>query len=251
MTLLDKPIEAGDSTQAIQVLFEEARRRRRRRWLVSGIVAIVVIGLGVLAWWVNVGAVPGQPPAHPRSPVGFPATPAVPPGATPIQTRTVNGWTIRIFASPSGAPLAKVDAEWELFDAHGSPEGSGSSTVGPAFAPGTGVVNLGGGSDEGLDGWQAVRNYPVTLPTVATVRVVDGNRVLDSMSPVTFDGVRFVVLAVINVPSLQPIVLQGLDASGAVISSSAFQLPDHPVGPRASITGGGSLRGNKGGDSSG
>lgn len=206
----------------------------------SGIVTVVITGLGVLAWWLSVGAAQGQPPTQPRPPVSLPTTPAVPSGATPIQTRSVSGWTIRIFASPSGAPLAKVEAEWELFDSHGSPEGSGSSTVGPAFGPGTGVVNLGGGSSDGPEGWQAVRNYPVTLPTIATVRVVDGDKVLDSMSPVTFDGVRFVVLAVINVPSLQPIVLQGLDASGAVISSSSFQLPNHPLGSRGSITGGGS-----------
>jgi len=65
----------------------------------------------------------------------------------------------------------------------GSVEGSGSSTVGPAFATGTGVVNLGGGSSEGRDGWRAIRNYPVTLPSITTVRVVDGDKAL----PVSLD----------------------------------------------------------------
>jgi len=118
--------------------------------------------------------------------------------------------------------------------------------VGPVFAAGTGVLNLDGDSSSGPDGFQVVRNYPVTLPTIATVRVVDDTKVLDSMSPVTFDGVRFVVLAVINVPSLQPLVLQGLDAEGAVISSAPYELPGHrlPMTPVAGTgtSGGGSFR---------
>jgi hypothetical protein len=139
-----------------------------------------------------------------------------------------------------------VKTEYELFDSHGSPEGWGSSTVGPAFSTGTGVVNLSSDSSEGPDGWQAVRNYPVTLPAITTVRVMDGDRVLDSMSPVNFDGVRFVVLAVINVPSLQPLVLQGLNAQNAVVSSAPFELPNHrlPMTPVAGTgtSGGGSFR---------
>lgn len=177
--------------------------------------------MGALAWWLSTGAAQGQPPATLRLPVGFPVAPSVPPGATPIQTRSVRGWTLRIFASPSGFQLAKVDVGYEVFDSHGSPEASGSSTVGPVFAPGTGVLNLDGDSSDGPDGFQVVRNYPVTLPTIATVRVVDGNKVLDSMSPVTFDGVRFVVLAVINVPSLQPLCYKGL----MLREPSSHQLP--------------------------
>lgn len=253
MTLLvERPTEASDSAQETasdrvqetQVLFEEARRRRRRRRLTSGVIA-VVIGVGVLAWWLSTGAARGQPPATPSPFVGNLFAPSVPPGATLIQTRSVSGWSLRIFASPSGLQLAKVKAEYELFDPHGSPQASGSSTVGPVFAPGTGVLNLDGDSSSGPDGFQIVRNYPVTLPTITTVRVVDGDKVLDSMSPVTFDGVRFVVLAVINVPSLHPLVLQGLDAEGTVISSAPYQLPDRrlPMTPvtRPGTSGGGSF----------
>jgi hypothetical protein len=131
-------------------------------------------------------------------------------------------------------------------DSHGSPVASGSSTAVPVVALGTGVLNLDGDSSDGPDGFQVVRDYPVTLPTIATVRVVDGNKVLDSMSPVTFEGVRFVVLAVIDVPSLRPLVLQGLDAEGAVISSGPYELPDHrlPMTPVAGTgtSGGGSFR---------
>lgn len=241
MTLLDEPAELLESLPEPQALFEEARRRRHKRWVVSGF-AVVLIALGVISWWASTGADQGQPPATPRLPIGFPAAPVVPPGATPIQSRTINGLTLRIFASPSGLPLAKVEAEWELLNSRGSVEGSGSGTVGPSPLAPPGVVNLGGGSSEGVEGLQAIRNYQVTLPSVATVRVVDGDRTLDSMSPVTFDGVRFVVLAVLNVPSFQPLVLQGLDSSGEVVSSSAFQLPSHPVGAPIRITGGGSFR---------
>ena len=131
---------------------------------------------------------------------------------------SVNGLTLRIFASPSGLPLAKADTEWQLVNSRGAIESSGSGTVGPSLLAPPGVVNLGGGSSEGADGFQAIRNYQVTLAAITTVRVVDGAKVLDTMSPVTFDGVRFVVLAVLNVPSLQALVLQGLDASGAVVS---------------------------------
>ena len=240
MTLLDEPIDVLDSTPEMQVLFEEARRRRRKRWLVSGFAVLIVIG--VLVWWASTGVGQGQPPATPRFPIGFPAAPAVPPGATPIQSRTVNGLSLRVFASPSGLPLAKVDAEWELVTARGSLEGSGSGTVGPSLLAPPGVVNLGGGSSEGVDGWQAIRNYQVTLSSITTVRIVSGAKVLDSMSPVTFDGVRFVVLAALNVPSLQPLVLQGLDISGAIVSSSSFQLPTHPLGEPTRRTGGGSFR---------
>ncbi len=241
MTLLGEPIDVLDSTPETQVLFEEARRRRRKRWLVSGFAA-VLFGVGVLVWWASSGVGQGQPPATPGLPIGFPAAPAVPPGATPIQSRTVNGLSLRIYASPSGLPLARVDAEWELVNPRGSLEGSGSSTVGPSLLAPPGVVNLGGGSSEGVDGLQAIRNYQVTLSSITTVRIVDGAKVLDSMSPVTFDGVRFVVLAALNVPSLQPLVLQGLDASGAIVSSSAFQLPNHPLGEPTRISGGGSFR---------
>ena len=241
MTLIEKPtqpLEGFEGTQETRVLFKEARRRRRRRRLVAA-SAGVMAGLALLAWWLGTSAGRGQPPAVPRLAVGF-AAPVVPPGTSPIQTRSVNGLTFRIFASPSGLPLAKVEAEWQLMNSRGRIESSGSDTVGPSLLAPAGVVNLGGGSSEGADGLQAVRNYQVTLPAITTVRVVDGARVLDSMSPVTFDGVRFVVLAVLNVPSFQPLVLQGLDASGAIVSSSAFQLPNHPIGTPERITGGGS-----------
>lgn len=241
MTLLDEPVELLDSDPETHVLFEEARRRRRKRWRMSGFAA-ALIGLGVLAWWARTSADQAQPPATPRVPIGFPAAPAVPPGATPVQSRNINGLTLHIFASPSGLALAKVESEWELFNPRGSLEESGSGTIGPSLLAPPGVVNLGGGSSEGAEGWQAIRNYQVTLPSITTVRVIDGARVLDSMSPVTFDGVRFVVLAALDVPSLQPLVLQGLDASGAVLSSSAFQLPSHPVGAPIRRTGGGSSR---------
>lgn len=85
-------------------------------------------------------------------------------------------------------------------------------------------------------------DYQVTLSSITMVRVVDGDKVLDSMAPVTFDGVRFVVLAAIDVPSLQPLVLEGLATSGAIVSSSTFQLPTHPLGAPTRSTGGGNFR---------
>jgi hypothetical protein len=105
VTLLDERTGVVDGVPDSHVLFEEARHRRRRRRLVSGIVAILV-GAGALAWWLATGAAPGQPPTTPTLSVGFPVAPSVPPGAIPIRTRSVSGWTIRIFASPSGLPLA-------------------------------------------------------------------------------------------------------------------------------------------------
>jgi hypothetical protein len=240
VTLIEKPLEAFEAAPETRVLFEEARRRRRRRRLVAASTGVVA-SLAVLAWWLGTSTGQGPPPTVPRLAVGF-AAPVVPPGTSPMQTRSVNGLTLRIFASPSGLPLAKVDTEWQLVNSRGAIESSGSGTVGPSLLAPPGVVNLGGGSSEGADGFQAIRNYQVTLAAITTVRVVDGAKVLDTMSPVTFDGVRFVVLAVLNVPSLQALVLQGLDASGAVVSSSAFQLPNHPLGTPERITGGGSSR---------
>jgi hypothetical protein len=234
---------AVDGTPETQDLFEEAQRRRRRRRLWSGL-AVAVLGLGLLGWWSATGSGQGRPPGVPNLPPGFSLAPAIPPGATPLQNRPVNGLIFRLFATPSGFPLAKVEAEWELVNARGAVEGSGSGTVGPAFSTGTGVVNSGGGWSGGVGGLQAVRNFQVTLPSITSVRVVDGAKVLDSMSPVTFDGVRFAVLAVLDVPSFRPLLVQGLDASGAIVSSSAFQLPDHPLGTPDRRTGGGSFRTN-------
>jgi hypothetical protein len=62
----------------------------------------------------------------------------------------------------------------------------------------------------------------VTNPAIALVRLVSGHKVLDAMVPFTFDAVRFVVLVAINVPTLSPIAIQGLDSKGAILSSVSF-----------------------------
>jgi hypothetical protein len=73
MTLIDAPPEKPAPHEA-QLLFQEARRRRRRRWLVSGIVASIL--LAVLGFTLSVtlgGSSRGPSPSVAGSPSAKPA----------------------------------------------------------------------------------------------------------------------------------------------------------------------------------
>lgn len=223
MTLTDESIEISEVVAEPHALFEEARRRRRKRWMTVGFAAVLIC-LGVLAWWLSTGAGGGQPPATPIPPakVSWPA-PSVPSGATQLGTRSIKGFTFRIYAWPTGSSLVPVRLEYMLIYPHHSAASAGRDTVGPPVQSQPGIVGLGGDWGPSTKGLEAVHSYQVTLPSIATVRVVDGTKVLDSMSPATFDGVRFAALAALNVPSLRPLVVQALDGSGAVVASFPFQ----------------------------
>lgn len=167
---------------------------------------------------------PEDAPAH---------MPSVPSGATPIQTRSIRGFTFGIFAWPTRLPVAKVELDWVLTYPQDAGTSSSQDKLGPSVERQSGIVGLGGAYGPSTKGLQDVRGYQVTLPSIAAVRVVDGKKVLDSMSPATFDGVRFAVHAAVNMQSLKPLLLQGLDASGAVVYSDL---------PQSSLSGWGACR---------
>ncbi|HVB94187.1 MAG TPA: hypothetical protein VND67_07695 [Acidimicrobiales bacterium] len=76
MTVVDPPVEKPKVGEA-ELLFQEARQRRRRRWLVSGIVASVVLAL--LGFILSVTLTGGG-----RGPL--------PQGATPLTARPAAAW---------------------------------------------------------------------------------------------------------------------------------------------------------------
>jgi len=200
-----------------EVVIRQARRRQHRRWLLVGVLVVGAV-LGTMLPLVLAGSGQQRPPGVPRSAAGGVSS-AVPTGAKLISSRSINHSVLRIYASPSGLPIAKVDASYELFDLKGQLSSSGSGSVGASLLAPSGVVNEGGGSSEGPAGWLGICNCQVTNPAVALVRLISGHEVLDAMVPVTYDTVRFVVLAAINVPTLNPIVIQGLDSNGTILSS--------------------------------
>jgi hypothetical protein len=207
-----------DQPQEASQLTEVRRSGRGRR--IAAAALVIAAGLSAIGWRLA-GSDQQRPPSVPGSALGAGSS-AVPPGAKLISSRSINHWTLRIYASPSGLPLAKVDASYELFDPEGHVSGSGSGSVGASLLAPSGVVNEGGGSSEGPAGWQGICDCQVTNPAIALVRVVSGHKVLDAMVPFTFDAVRFVVVAAINVPTLSPIAIQGLDSKGAILSSVSF-----------------------------
>lgn len=224
MTLIVQPPEIVEAIPETRDLFEEAYRRRRKRRMLAGLAA-VVIGLGAIAWWLSTGSAHGQPPTTPKPPADdAPAQlPAVPSNATSMQTRTIRGFTLRVFAWPTGLPSDRVELDYLLTAPRNAATESSQEKLDPSVASQSGIADVGGAYGPGTNGLEDVRDLQVAEPSIATVRVVDGKRVLDSMSPSAFDGVRFAVLAAINVPSPRPLVFQALNASGAVVYSARFQ----------------------------
>jgi hypothetical protein len=224
MAVIESPA-TGEVDQPADALFREAKQRRRRRHLVAAGAVVVALGLGVAAWWLSNSSTGGPPPATPTGTAlsNFPSP--IPPGARPLSTRVIHGWTFRVYGTPSGLPIAKVKAAYELLDPAGRLRARGSSTVGASLLARPGVVDEGGGSGPGL--W-TIGNYQVSLPNIVSIRAVSNGKVLDSMVPSSLDGVRFVVLAV-EVRSAQKVTVQGLSANGKVISWTPFVLT--PTGP--------------------
>lgn len=203
----------------LEVLFREAHLRRRRRRTLVG-AGILVFGLGVVAY-VLTSSGGTAPPA--RGTPGLEAPLSLTPHVVgkPVSTRSIDGWTLRIFASSSGLPLEKVKATYELVDPRGTIDGWGSTTLGLALSPGVVLTGTGG------SGTWTVSYFVVTTPEVSLTRVVSGSEVLDSMVPVSFTGVRFVLLVVRGtVP--QDAVVQGLNSSGSVVSTDRYSFPPAP-----------------------
>ncbi len=65
--------------------------------------------------------------------------------------------------------------------------------------------------------WNAA-SVTVGSPAIATVRAVEGRRVLDTMAPSTLGGIRFALLAV-DAASGRGVRVQGLSATGRVLVS--------------------------------
>ena len=224
MTLMDEAIESSDDALESHALFEEARRRRRMRWIV-GVLGGVLVALGVLAWWLGTGAGGGQPPATPTHPahVAPLPSPSIPPDAKLVQKRSIDGLrvSIHIYAWPTDFPLAPAGFKW-VVGGRGLGWGSSQDWVDPAQASGAGIVWLQGGGGSDSTNHEQDQEYQVPNPSITTVRLLDGRRVLDSMSPVKFDGVRFVILVAWNAPQGHPLTVQGQSASGKVLYSSPF-----------------------------
>jgi hypothetical protein len=190
--------------------------KHRRRLAATALV--LAAGLSGAGWWLAGGNQQGPPPGTGKA-LGGPS-PAVPTGSKLVSSRSIDHSTLRIYASPSGLPIAKVDASYELIDPQGQVTSSGSGSIGAALLAPSGVVHEGGGTSDGPAGWQGICDCQVTNPAITLVRLVSGPKVLDAMVPFTFDSVRFVVLAAINVPTLRPIIIQGLDAQGTILTSA-------------------------------
>lgn len=165
---------------------------------------LAIGGLGLLAakpW--------DRPPNGGRPNLGPLLQPQIPGGATLVLSRHVDGWTLRIYASSSGLTPANVRVTYEEVNSRGTLEGWGSSTVGASLLAPPGIVPCGHGAD--------VADCQITDPSIVAVRLMAGRTVLDTMAPVSYEGVRFVVLA--KFTQAVPTLIQGLDARGHVIVS--------------------------------
>jgi hypothetical protein len=147
--------------------------------------------------------------------------PQLPSGAKQVPSRSIHRWTLKTYASPSGISLERVLVNWELINPQSSVRASGGSTLGLALSSG---VVLTGSSESGQ--W-TVNKVVVTTPNITDTRLIAGGKVLDSMVPVDYDNVRFVVLATRGaVPSSA--VVQGIDRSGAVVATDRYSFPPRP-----------------------
>ena len=214
MTITSPPIPTD---QEAQDLFEEAHRRRRwRRLLLAGSI-VAVLCAGGIVWWNMIGGYT-PPPSQGVAP-GSPSSPAPLKGG-PLSVREIGHWTFRVYGSPSGNGLSPVNASYELTDPEGQLKLSGSGVFGASLLAHPGVVHeLGGGDGNGPEDW-GVGYYQITLPSITSVRVMDGHKVLDAMTPVSVKGVRFVVLAVEG--STKNVTVKGFDAARRVVSSVSF-----------------------------
>ncbi len=116
VTIVDSPVETTQVDEA-QLLFQEARRRRRRRWLISGIVSMLVIA----AFGIVLSAMVGQANQGPSPSVAVPssAQPAAGSGPT-FSVRPVlcfappltlpTGLTATTGALPTCAPSSALTA---------------------------------------------------------------------------------------------------------------------------------------------
>lgn len=136
--------------------------------------------------------------------------PQVPAGATLVSTRHVDGWTLRIYASPSGLTPASVRVTYEEVDSHGRLQGWGSTTVGASLLAPPGIVPCGHSSE--------VADCQITKSSIIDVRLMAGDHVLDAMAPASYHGVRFVILA--KFTRAVPTAIEGLDAEGRVIATT-------------------------------
>jgi hypothetical protein len=204
-----------------ELIIKEARRRQRRR---RGLVAAgaLVIALGATALAVRTGSHGTTPPSGGNSAFEGLIAPTTPAGAKQVSSRSIDGWTLRIYASSSGLALDKVQVNYELIDPRGSVQGGGGGTLGLALSSGVVLTGSSGG------GQWTVNEFVVTNPDVEGTRLVAGGKILDSMVPVQYQNVRFVLLAIRGTPPTGALV-QGRNGSGAVIATDRFSFPPRPA----------------------
>ena len=161
-----------------ELIIKEARRRQRRR---RGLVAAgaLVIALGATALAVRTGSHGTTPPSGGNSAFEGLIAPTTPAGAKQVSSRSIDGWTLRIYASSSGLALDKVQVNYELIDPRGSVQGGGGGTLGLALSSGVVLTGSSGG------GQWTVNEFVVTNPDVEGTRLVAGGKILDSMVRLT------------------------------------------------------------------
>ncbi len=195
--------------EASPAVGRERWHRAHHRLIEAVVLALLIVGS--TGWLLARSS--GRPPNDGVPNLGSLFQISVPAGASLVSSHHVHGWTVKIYASPSGLTPATVRVTYEEFNSKGEQRGAGSSTLGASLLAPPGIVPCGtsaGTSDQEAD-------CQITSPSIVLVRLMAGNSVLDAMTPVTYDGVRFVVLA--NFTKAVSNLVQGLDAQGRVVST--------------------------------
>lgn len=188
----------------------------RRRWRRASLRARVAFGVVMIAAAVILGGVAGGGGGDSQS--------VVPKGAAPVATRSIDQWTLRVYASPYKSPgwtSKEIDVSYEAVASGGAVMSSASVSVG---GPGNTAYAGGLVVDEGWTFGGGINGGPcqVTNPAITVVHLVAARHVLDSMTPVAYDSVRFVVLDTLKVPSAANVTVQGLGSDGRVLSSASI-----------------------------
>lgn len=193
---------AGEVT-AFANLFQAVRRRWRRaspltRLAVGAAVVVVVVVISVFSR----GNGSGLPSPVPR-------------GATLVSIRSINHRTFRIYASATPGTGNKVVVSYEVL--------MNGAVIGAASGPIQLLIQNGHVFPSQSVSVESDYVGQVTEPAVSFIRLMAGGQVLDSMTPVSYEGIRFVVLAAIDGPPATAV--EELNSKGQVVTQAAVVPP--------------------------